>query len=192
MGPCVQKRPLVDDERAFGRAQIAKESSNGRAHHWKVDTCIDKAAVSVCWTTSSHASLSVLSSLGHKSLHKLYLYFQHWRCTRAGKNHFWACLRLGFIPVLSAFGVILVADVLHYQVSLFGLMKVVSLWHTLVLDTWLLPRPSWFLPNSALTLFFVCWECLSICAFLPSQLYQLPTHLNYFNRGFATGNSLDN
>ena len=79
-----------------------------------------------------------------------------------------------FIPVLSAFGVILVADVLHYQVSLLGLMKVVSSWHILVLDTnFHLVSPSWFLPNSALTLFFVCWECLSICALLPSQLEQL-------------------
>jgi len=58
--------------------------------------------------------------LRHKSLHKLYLYFQHSRCTRAG-------FQTKFIPVLSVFGVILVADVLHYQVSLFGLMKVVSL-----------------------------------------------------------------
>ena len=33
-----------------------------------------------------------------------------------------------------------------------------------------LVHPSWFLPNSALTLFFICWECLSICTFLPSQL----------------------
>ena len=34
----MQERPLVDDdERVYGREQIAKESSNGRAHHWKVE-----------------------------------------------------------------------------------------------------------------------------------------------------------
>ena len=33
----VQKRPLVDVERDLGGAQIAKESSNGQAPHWKVE-----------------------------------------------------------------------------------------------------------------------------------------------------------
>ena len=125
--------------------------------------------------------------LGHKSLHKLYIF-----STEDVLGMLATGFQTKFIPVQSAFGAILVADVLHYQVSLFGLMRVgfvVSSWHILVLDTWLI-FPSWFLPNSALTLFFICWECLSICAFLPSQLEQLLIHFNYFDRGFGTGNSL--
>jgi len=61
--------------------------------------------------------------LGHKSLHKLYIF-----STQDAQESFLSMLATGFqtkfIPVLSVFGVILVADVLHYQVSLFGLMKV--------------------------------------------------------------------
>ena len=57
--------------------------------------------------------------LGHKSLHKLYIF-----STEDVLGMLATGFQTKFIPVLSAFGVILVVDVLHYQVSLFGLMRV--------------------------------------------------------------------
>ena len=69
----VQKRPLVDDERALRRGADSEgiikgtgTSLEGRACGF---TCIDKTAVSVCWAVSSRAT--VIAGASHASLSAL-------------------------------------------------------------------------------------------------------------------------